>query len=124
MSDQSLAISPDKTALVLVDLQNGVVGRSVAPYSASDVLAKSISLAEAFRSIGSTVVLVRVSFAPDGADRVRQPVDSEMPAFTPPPGWDQIVPELGPRDGDIVVTKRQWGAFYGTDLTCTCAEGV
>jgi nicotinamidase-related amidase len=23
---------------------------------------------------------------------------------------------LGKRDGDIEVTKRQWGAFYGTDL--------
>jgi nicotinamidase-related amidase len=35
---------------------------------------------------------------------------------TPPAGWDQIAQDLGPRDGDIVVTKRQWGAFYGTDL--------
>lgn len=26
------------------------------------------------------------------------------------------MPELGPREGDIVVTKEQWGAFYGTDL--------
>jgi nicotinamidase-related amidase len=23
---------------------------------------------------------------------------------------------VGPKPGDIVVTKRQWGAFYGTDL--------
>jgi len=35
---------------------------------------------------------------------------------TPPAGWDEIAPELGPKPGDIVVTKRQWGAFYGTDL--------
>ena len=24
--------------------------------------------------------------------------------------------ELGPREGDIIITKKQWGAFYGTDL--------
>ena len=35
---------------------------------------------------------------------------------TAPADWADIVPELGPRDGDIVVTKQQWGAFYGTDL--------
>ena len=33
-----------------------------------------------------------------------------------PPGWAEIVPELGPQPGDLVVTKRQWGAFYGTEL--------
>ena len=30
--------------------------------------------------------------------------------------WAQIVPELGPKKGDLVITKRQWGAFYGTEL--------
>jgi nicotinamidase-related amidase len=33
-----------------------------------------------------------------------------------PPDFSQIVPELGPLEGDLVVTKRQWGAFYGTEL--------
>jgi len=32
------------------------------------------------------------------------------------PEWSEIRTELGPKPGDIVVTKRQWGAFYGTDL--------
>lgn len=34
----------------------------------------------------------------------------------PAADWAEAVPELGPREGDIVVTKQQWGAFYGTDL--------
>jgi nicotinamidase-related amidase len=38
-----------------------------------------------------------------------------MPAQLPP-NWADIVPELGPQPGDVVITKRQWGAFYGTDL--------
>lgn len=43
------------------------------------------------------------------------------PRAPPAPGnaaadWADIVPELGPHEGDIVVTKQQWGAFYGTDL--------
>ena len=27
-----------------------------------------------------------------------------------------VVPEAGMREGDLVIVKRQWGAFYGTDL--------
>lgn len=34
----------------------------------------------------------------------------------PPPDFDHIVGELGPLPGDHVVRKRQWGAFYGTEL--------
>ena len=33
-----------------------------------------------------------------------------------PADWSEIVPELSPEPNDFVVTKRQWGAFYGTDL--------
>jgi nicotinamidase-related amidase len=33
-----------------------------------------------------------------------------------PPDWSDFVPELGHHPRDIVVLKRQWGAFYGTDL--------
>ena len=33
-----------------------------------------------------------------------------------PADWAEIVPELGPEPGDLVITKRQWGAFYGTEL--------
>ena len=30
--------------------------------------------------------------------------------------WTEIVAEIGPKPGDLVITKRQWGAFYGTEL--------
>jgi nicotinamidase-related amidase len=33
-----------------------------------------------------------------------------------PPDWAELVPELGPEPGDLFITKRQWGAFYGTEL--------
>jgi nicotinamidase-related amidase len=103
------------TALVLVDLQRGVVGRSVAPHSAEDVVERSRSLATAFRALGAPVVLVRVSFAPDGADALTADVDQPTTASERPADWDELVDGLRV-DGDVVVTKRQWGAFYGTDL--------
>lgn len=33
-----------------------------------------------------------------------------------PPDWSDLIPELDHQPSDIVILKRQWGAFYGTDL--------
>jgi nicotinamidase-related amidase len=104
-----------KTALVVIDLQRGVVGAPTVPYSAADVVARSAQLAGAFRERGLPVVFVRVSFAPDGADTVPGRTEVTRRGDSRPEGWDEIVDELR-GDGDIVVTKRNWGAFHGTDL--------
>jgi nicotinamidase-related amidase len=62
------------------------------------------------------VFLVHVTFASDRGDALKQPVDSPNPPAQLPPDWSDFVPEVGPRAGDIIIAKRQWGAFYGTDL--------
>jgi len=105
-----------KTALVLIDLQKGIVPMPLAPRSGPDVIAQAVKLAQRFREAKAPVILVHVTFAADFADAVKVQTDAAMnrPAF--PAGWDEIVPELGPEPTDIVVTKRNWGAFYGTDL--------
>jgi nicotinamidase-related amidase len=105
-----------KTALVLIDLQKGIAPMPVQPHTGASVVANALKLANRFREAKAPVVLVRVSFAADFADTVKTQVDSPMTGRQFPAGWDEIVPELGPEPGDIVVTKRNWGAFYGTDL--------
>jgi len=110
-----LTLDPKRTALVLIDLQRGIMGRQTAPHAASDVLARSNELAKRFRELGAPVVLVNVSFSPTGEDRLNQPVDA--PAMPPmAKGWDELSPDVGRDPSDILVTKRQWGAFYGTAL--------
>ena len=32
------------------------------------------------------------------------------------PGWSDFVPELNIQKDDFLITKHQWGAFYGTEL--------
>jgi nicotinamidase-related amidase len=110
-------IEPKHTALVLIDLQHGIVGRGGAPRSGEAVVANAARVADACRKHGMLVVLVHVLFSADGSDRLRQPVDEtfQMPGGMPA-NWAEIVPEIGPRPGDHVIAKRQWGAFYGTDL--------
>ena len=109
-------IDKSKTALVVIDLQKGIVGLETAPYASDIVVKNAAALADAFRKIGIPVFLVRVAFSPDGKDVLRPLVDAPRPAQTPPPDWADLVPEMGPKQGDFVITKHQSGAFYGTEL--------
>lgn len=108
------ALDP-KTALVVIDLQRGLSNYpTIHPFK--DIVANTARLASAFRRSRLPVALVTVSFAADGGDRL-QP-RSQVPARTFPmsPEFVSLVPELGPEPGDILITKRQWSAFYGTEL--------
>ena len=116
MPDGELALDPERTALVVIDLQRGIVGMPAAPHDAAAVVARATALAEACRTRSVFVVLVHVGPSPGGRDALRPVVDQPGPVLTLEPGWDEIVPELGPKEGDHIVRKRQWGAFYGTDL--------
>jgi nicotinamidase-related amidase len=109
-------VDPKTSALVLIDLQRGITAMPTEPHATAAVIANAARLADAFRGAGAPVVLVHVVRSPDGGDRLRAPVDEPRLMTRMPPDFAQIVAELGPKDGDIVVTKRQWGAFYGTDL--------
>ncbi|HEU0118770.1 MAG TPA: hydrolase [Alphaproteobacteria bacterium] len=112
-----LKLDPKTTALVLIDLQKGILARDTKPHASSDVLQRAVKLADKFRAAKSPVVLVHVKFAKDMSNALKQPVDkpNTPPAGGYPEDWSQISPELL-KEGDIVVTKHQWGAFYNTDM--------
>lgn len=106
----------DRTALVVIDLQRGGALRPAAPHPVADVIARSAALAEAFRSRGLPVVLTRFTFAADGADAAPGRTDLGGGPRVLPEGWDALVEEIAGHPGDLVVTKRNWGSFYGTGL--------
>ncbi|MCX5442039.1 hydrolase [Streptomyces sp. NPDC056637] len=112
----ALTTLDERTALVVIDLQKGIVGAPTTPYTGAEVVARSVELADAFRSHGLPVVLVRVSAAADGADAVPGRNETQGRTGARPEGWDVIVDELSGHPEDITVTKRNWGAFFGTDL--------
>ena len=90
MPDLSVA----STALILIDLQNGIVRLPLAPRSGPDVVEAGKQLAQRFREAGAPVVMVNIGWAAD---------------------WSLLVDGLAqPRD--LRITKHQWGAFHGTDL--------
>ncbi|MEA2164255.1 MAG: hypothetical protein QOK37_2382 [Thermoanaerobaculia bacterium] len=114
MSD--LNLDPSTTALIVIDLQRGIVAREAAPHSAADVVTRCAKLAKAFRHAGALVVLVHVGFSDDDRDRLKPTADAAPPAMKLTADWSTLVPELDQQSTDIVILKRQWGAFYGTQL--------
>ncbi len=109
-----LQLDPAKTALVLIDLQNAIVGMNPVPHPAAQVVENSRKLAEAFRAHGAPVVYVRVDmndFMKLPADQPTNLGDKPLPAVA-----SEIASAAGFQTGDILVTKRHWGAFAGTDL--------
>ena len=105
------------TALVLVDLQKGILGFPLQPNSGAAVLGAGAQLARRFRAAGATVVLTRVTWSADFADALQQPVDRPLPGPAQlPVEWADFPQELEHNSRDLVVTKRQWGAFHGTEL--------
>jgi nicotinamidase-related amidase len=113
-----LKIDPSKTALVVIDLQNGIVRIPAGPHSAPEVVARAAKMAAAMRAARGTVVFVRVAPSPDGKDALKPITDipSTVAIGAPSPDWSELAPELKTEIGDILITKRQWGAFYGTEL--------
>jgi nicotinamidase-related amidase len=103
------ALDP-RTALVVIDLQKGIVGLPVV-HPVDDIVRRSADLAAAFRARGLPVVLVNVAGAPPGRTARSGGAAREFPS-----DWTDLVPELDQQPDDLLVTKRTRGAFTNTGL--------
>jgi nicotinamidase-related amidase len=100
-----------KTALIVIDLQNGILGLPTA-HPVEQIVKHASALADAFRDHGLPVVLVTVSGAPSGhTEQPRGGAGQQLLA-----GWADLVPDLNQQPDDHTVTKRTWGAFHQTGL--------
>lgn len=112
MDDLKLDLA--RTALVMIDLQHGIVPRQWAPYTGEQVVGNCVLLAQEMRQRGAMVVYVHVLLNEMLARHVDTPTSA--PGAAPPPQASQLVPDAGVEATDVVVAKRSWGAFYGTEL--------
>ncbi len=72
--NQAELIKAEKTALVIIDLQNGIANRQSAPYTGVQMVLNASRLANTFTKKGAFVVLVRVSTV-DGKDMPKPRLD-------------------------------------------------
>jgi nicotinamidase-related amidase len=97
------------TALIIVDLQQGIVG-DTPTFAMQRVVQRSRALLDAFRAQRLPIVLVNVAgIAPGRTERPRRSEDF-------PAGWTDFIPALNQQVSDLVVTERTWGAFANTNL--------
>lgn len=110
-----LSTVDDRVALIVVDLQQGLLGLpTVTPLA--DAIARTAELAAAFRSRHLPVVLVATDGSPPGRS------DVSLRIVDAPAGFADPVDELGVTDTDVRVVKRGWSAFHGTGLDEALAE--
>lgn len=109
------ALDP-KTALVVIDIQKGIVAFPTV-HPAPAVVANVVRLTDAVRERKLPVVLVHVGWAADMADAIKTRAEAKPPSGPLGSGFFEYVDELKANPAsDILIHKRQWGAFYGTDL--------
>ena len=99
-------------ALVVIDLQKGVVSRPTV-HPIDEVVEHSAALAAAFRRHDLPVVLVNATGRAPGRTEAGTSGTGGLAAT---PDWADIVEDLSPQTTDLRVTKQTWGAFHGTTL--------
>jgi len=125
MTDTTPTIDPHRTALLVMDYQEAIVGMID---DSEALVARAAQAIELVRGRGGHVGYVRVAFT--AADLENIPPTSSMGAriASSPQGFmddaptTQIDERVAPRDGDIIVRKTRVGAFSTTDLADQLAQ--
>ena len=107
----AIELKASTTALVLIDLQQGIVARTGAPYSTADIVTRCAELSERFRAGGAPVAYVRVDLSNMMSVQVDAPPQPAAPASA-----SELVTNAGYQPGDLLITKRHWSALINTDL--------
>jgi nicotinamidase-related amidase len=113
-----LELDPRQSAVVLIDFQKGTLAMPLQPHAGDEIIANAERLAEACAAAGGLVVRVRIDFSRSYVDRLQQPVDMpiRLPPGSPPTDFAEYPPSIAAIAADLTITKRQWSAFFGTEL--------
>ena len=97
------------TAIIVIDLQKGIVGIPGA-HPTSDIVHNASQLVEAFRKKQLPVVLVNVNSRNEARTNV------SFSGIQLPPDWAELIHQLNVQESDILISKKSWGAFLNTPL--------
>jgi maleamate amidohydrolase len=107
-----------RPALLIIDFQVGFTDPDAFGGGNIDAaIAATVPTLSAARVLGMPVAHTRVVYADDGADAgaFTRKAPSLL-TLTEDAAVSQIVPELAPAPGELVLRKRQPSAFFGTEL--------
>jgi ureidoacrylate peracid hydrolase len=130
---QPLSVDPRETAVIAVDMQNdfgaegGMFASNGLPIEAARAtIAPTSHVLDAARTAGMTIVYLKMEFArdlsnlggPDAPNREKHlGFGVGASNFLIEGTWNtEIVPELAPQPGDVVISKHRYSGFFQTEL--------
>ncbi|MFT4044347.1 MAG: isochorismatase family cysteine hydrolase [Gordonia sp. (in: high G+C Gram-positive bacteria)] len=99
-----------RSALVLIDLQNGTLGQNLAT-PAADLVARALELAAEFHRRDLPIAVVTAIGTPPGRTEYSGRVPTSFPAQ-----FSELPEAIATLAADIRIAKTSWGAFVGTQL--------
>ncbi len=113
-----LELNKRTTALIVVDLQNGILNPEPVPFGKEQIVTRSVSLGKAFAAAAMPIVLTTTDFAPSYADAPKGAADTPwaLPKEGLPAGFATLVPEVDALPAAVRIVKRQMSAFFGAEL--------
>ena len=120
-------LTPSRTAVIAVHMQHDIVtadgafgGFFAAQAAERDVIGQVGQLLEAARRSGATAVYTRVAWQPGYPDLVANSpllaMTKQSQCLVEGSAKAEIVPQLSPQDGDVVVTHQRVGGFSASQL--------
>ena len=120
-------LTPSRTAVIAVHMQHDIVtadgafgGFFAAQAAERDVVGQVGQLLEAARRSGAMAVYTRVAWQPGYPDLVANSpllgMVAQFGALVEGSGKAEIVPQLTPQDGDVVLTHQRVGGFSASQL--------
>ena len=116
----SVDVKPDKCAIVLVDMARDFVeeggfianaGGAEYRVKAKGIIGPLARMLDAARSAGVTVVYSTDCHTPEDSELAKWPPHSMKGTE-----WADIVDELSPQDGDLVIPKTTYSGFQSSDI--------
>ena len=122
-----LSLDPQKTALLIMDMENDQFAAATKAGVAGDLLANNQRAAAAARAAGVPVIYVVARFRPGHPEahprNKFQVHNKQVGRLVEGEEGGKIVAGLEPQEGDVVVTKRRVNAFFQTDLDLLLRAG-
>ena len=111
-------LDPATTALVIIDLQNGILSPEPVPYGRAAIVERAAALGRSFAAAGGLIVLTTTDFAPGYADAPSGEADTPwaLPAAGLPADFATLASEIEALPAAVRITKRQMSAFFGAEL--------
>ena len=120
---EAIKLDPKSTALILIDMINAVAKGNGPPYNVppnrQGVIDNFVRLVAHCRQVGTPIIYITTYRRADNSDAPKTVADvggGGGAAMLEGTAAVEVIDELAPQDGDYIVVKPRFSAYYGTNM--------